>query len=90
MFRRLVLTVSLTLLCISAMAQQGYAVSEGIVYTALDDAYAQERCRLDVYYPEGVKDAPSCFPYHEIIHRAVDSAYIAFRWCCSNSFFVNL
>lgn len=64
MFRRLVLTVSLTLLCISAMAQQGYAVSEGIVYTALDDAYAQERCRLDVYYPEGVKNAPVVVWFH--------------------------
>ena len=49
----------LMLLPIISLAQrQQYQQVNDIPYTASSDAYAQERCKLDVYYPTNQKDAP--------------------------------
>lgn len=46
----------------SAMAQ--YSRKDNIPYATLQDAYAQERCKLDVYYPTDIKDAPVVVYFH--------------------------
>ena len=52
-------TLMLMLLPIISLAQrQQYQQVNDIPYTASSDAYAQERCKLDVYYPTNQKDAP--------------------------------
>ena len=38
-----------------------------ILYTASSDAYAQERCKLDVYYPTDIQDAPVVVWFHDKI-----------------------
>jgi acetyl esterase/lipase len=43
---------------------QQYQQVNDIPYTESTDAYAQERCKLDVYYPEGQKDAPVVVWFH--------------------------
>ena len=49
----------LMLLPIISLAQrQQYQQVNDIPYTTSSDAYAQERCKLDVYYPTNQKDAP--------------------------------
>lgn len=46
----------------SAMAQ--YSRKDNIPYATSQDAYAQERCKLDVYYPTDIKDAPVVVYFH--------------------------
>lgn len=41
-----------------------YKMAENITYTSNTDDYSLERCKLDVYYPEGVKDAPVMVWFH--------------------------
>ena len=53
------------LLPMIAQAQrQQYQQVNDIPYTASADAYAQERCKLDVYYPTNQKDAPVVVWFH--------------------------
>lgn len=54
--KKLILTLLLMLATWSMQAQ--YARQNDIPYSTNQDAYAQERCKLDVYYPTEVKDAP--------------------------------
>ena len=55
----------LMLLPMIAQAQrQQYQQVNDIPYTASADAYAQERCKLDVYYPTNQKDAPVVVWFH--------------------------
>lgn len=42
-------------LCLSA---QTYQTKRDISYSSKTDAYAKERLKLDVYYPEGLHDCP--------------------------------
>ena len=50
--------LALMLLPMISLAQrQQYQQINDISYTVSDDAYAQERCKLDVYYPVDQKDA---------------------------------
>lgn len=51
------------LLC-SAIAKAQYQQVNDISYTESADAYAQERCKLDVYYPTNRKDAPVVVWFH--------------------------
>jgi len=54
-----VIILALMLLPMISQAQrQQYQQVNDIQYTASSDAYAQERCKLDVYYPTNQKDAP--------------------------------
>ncbi|MCQ2201341.1 MAG: alpha/beta hydrolase [Bacteroidales bacterium] len=45
-------------------ASAQYKRVDNISYSSSSDAYAQERCKLDVYYPENVKDAPVVVWFH--------------------------
>lgn len=62
--KRFLTTAILSLLCIAAAAQQKYNFKQQISYTTSNDAYAQQRCKLDVHYPEGAKDAPVLVWFH--------------------------
>lgn len=59
---------SLTLLValmLTAMAWgQNYKTVSDISYTAKSDAYAKERLKLDVYYPEGMEQCPVIVWFH--------------------------
>ena len=56
---------ALMLLPMIALAQQQqYQQVNDISYTESSDAYAQERCKLDVYYPTDQKDAPVVVWFH--------------------------
>ena len=46
------------LLLYTSIARAQYQQVNDIPYTESTDAYAQERCKLDVYYPTNRKDAP--------------------------------
>jgi len=54
--------VAAMLLSIPAKAQ--YQQVNDISYTASTDSYAQERCKLDVYYPTNQKEAPVVIWFH--------------------------
>lgn len=49
---------------ISQAQRQQYQQVNDISYTASADTYAQERCKLDVYYPVDQKDAPVVVWFH--------------------------
>lgn len=50
---------------LNAMAQEPiYRELHDIPYTSSKDAYAQERCKVDVYYPENLKDCPIVIWFH--------------------------
>lgn len=54
--------LALLVFAVSAMAQ--YDRKNDISYTQSKDKYAQERCKLDVYYPTDIKDAPVVVYFH--------------------------
>ena len=41
-----------------------YKTIENLTYATSQDAYAQERCKLDIYYPENLKDCPTVIWFH--------------------------
>ena len=51
-------------LCASIVANAQYNRVNDISYATSTDAYAQERCKLDVYYPTEIKDAPVVVWFH--------------------------
>ena len=58
-------TLILMLLLVGLVANaQIYKTVKDIAYTTKNDAYAQERLKLDVYYPEGAKDRPVIVWFH--------------------------
>ena len=58
----IVTMMAAVLLSVPAMAQ--YKQVDDIRYTASADPYAQERCKLDVYYPTDQQDAPVVVWFH--------------------------
>lgn len=59
------ITMLTCLLTISiVMWAEGYQTKTDIRYTNKTDAYAQERLKLDVYYPEDKKDCPVIVWFH--------------------------
>ena len=54
---------SILLLCSSILRAQ-YTQVNDIPYTESTNTYAQERCKLDVYYPTNQKDAPVVVWFH--------------------------
>ena len=48
------------LLMVVAINAQNYKTESNISYSKKTDAYSKERLKLDVYYPEKLKDCP-CF-----------------------------
>ena len=61
--KRLTLLLALLLTAMAASAQQ-YLTLTDIPYSKSADAYAQERCKLDVYYPTDLKDCPVVVWFH--------------------------
>ena len=65
---RLKITTILALMLLPIISQaqqrQQYQQVNDIPYTASADTYAQERCKLDVYYPTNQKDAPVVVWFH--------------------------
>ncbi len=53
-----------TLLLSALMAKAQYRQADDILYTESTDAYARERCKLDVYYPTDQKDVPVVVWFH--------------------------
>lgn len=41
-----------------------YKTIENLPYTTSQDVYAKERCKLDIYYPENLKDCPVVVWFH--------------------------
>ena len=65
---RHILNISLILFCIwiPSLSAQEYLFKENISYygkTIIDD-YQKERCKLDLYYPVGVKNFPTVVWFH--------------------------
>lgn len=44
--------------------QVTYHVKENISYSSVDDTYARERCKLDLYYPENLTGCPTVVWFH--------------------------
>ena len=61
-FIRPILAVLLMMCAVVANAQ--YHQVNDIPYTESEDAYAQSRCKLDVYYPTAANDAPVVVWFH--------------------------
>jgi len=65
--KRLNLSLLLTAFCLANFAQ-GYSIKENIPYYSeaenRNDAYIQERCVLDLYYPEQVEGFPTVVWFH--------------------------
>ena len=56
--------LSLSLILTLGIGAQSYKQYNDISYTVKTDAYSRERLKLDVYYPEEVKDAPVIVWFH--------------------------
>lgn len=77
--------LAVLLLMVVAISAQNYKIVSNICYTSKTDAYAKERLKLDVYYPEGKKDCPVIVWFHgggleagqkEIPQRLKDKGYV--------------
>ena len=64
MRQKKMIMVIFTLLLLPFIAKAQYQQENDIPYTESTDAYAQERCKLDVYYPSDRKDAPVVVWFH--------------------------
>ena len=64
MNNRSIFLVLVLLFCTMVARAQQYQQVNDIPYTESTDAYAQERCKLDVYYPTDLKDAPVVVWFH--------------------------
>ena len=82
--KRLYLVISMCMMVL-ALSAQTYQMKSDIAYSAKTDAYAQERLKLDVYYPTGLKDCPVIVWFHgggleagqkEIPSRLKDKGYV--------------
>lgn len=58
------ISASLLVLLVSISANAQYKRVNDITYTTSTDPYAQERCKLDVYYPTDMKDVPVVVWFH--------------------------
>lgn len=61
--KKLIFALACTLLCISAFAQNGYSILKDVPYHEGVNSYADERCKLDFYWPEN-KDCPTVVWFH--------------------------
>ena len=56
--------LTLALLCCTAIARAQYNQVNDIPYREAAEGYAQERCKLDVYYPTNETEAPVVVWFH--------------------------
>ena len=59
-----ILSLVFVLCCMQALAQTSYKTVENVPYRQDGDAYARERCVLDIYYPEGLDDFATVVWFH--------------------------
>lgn len=59
-----IITIILALSLAWGLCAQTYKQVNDISYTSKKDAYAQERLKLDIYYPEDAKDVPVVVWFH--------------------------
>ena len=87
--KRQLFIVMMLLVGLVASAQEYKTVTD-INFTAKSDAYAQERLKLDVYYPEGAKDCPVIVWFHgggieagqkEIPEKLKNKGYVVIPSC---------
>ena len=62
--RKSTILVIVFLLCTTIARAQQYQQENDIPYTESADAYAKERCKLDVYYSNDLRDAPVVVWFH--------------------------
>ncbi|MDE6139842.1 MAG: alpha/beta hydrolase [Alistipes sp.] len=63
--KRLLLLIGIAMLAVTASAQQPvYQTCSDISYVESTDAYAAERCKLDVYYPQDAVGCPVVVWFH--------------------------
>ena len=63
--KRVLLSCLLVLAAVVAPAQQraAYRTVSDLAYRQEASGYAAERCKLDLYYPENVKDFPTAYAH---------------------------
>ena len=57
-------TLTLLFMLCALMVKAQYQLVQDISYATSDNPYAQERCKLDVYYPTEMQDAPVVVWFH--------------------------
>ena len=62
--KRIIILLTLLLMCLTPTVAQSYKQENDISYTQKPDAYAQERLKLDIYYPEGTTGCPVVVWFH--------------------------
>lgn len=62
--KRCVMMVVLAVTFVAGGWAQKYKLEKDVSYTAKTDAYAQERLKLDIYYPTEAKDVPVVVWFH--------------------------
>lgn len=62
--KRYLLLLSLLLSTALSAQQTAYRTVEEIPYTRSEDAYARDRCKLDIYYPEQATGCPTVVWFH--------------------------
>ena len=77
--------LSVVLLMVITVSAQNYKTECNISYTTKTDAYSKERLKLDVYFPENLKDCPVIVWFHgggleagqkEIPQRLKEKGYV--------------
>lgn len=64
MNRKIFLAFALLMSVMLRAQENGYKLVNDISYTTSTDGYAQERCKLDIYYPVKLKDCPVVIWFH--------------------------
>lgn len=63
--KKICLTLSLLLAFLDVFAQEiTYKEVKNVPYSSSEESYAKERCKLDIYYPENLKDCPTVVWFH--------------------------
>ena len=62
--KKIIMYFAAMLLMYPTITMAQYNQENDIPYTESSDAYAQERCKLDVYYPTELRDAPVVVWFH--------------------------
>lgn len=62
--KRITITIIIFCAFITGIVAQNYQLTKDIVYTIKTDEYAQQRLRLDIYHPTGLKDVPVVVWFH--------------------------
>ena len=61
-----IILLLVTHIWVAKVVSQQYILEENINYYSqnINDSYQKERCKLDVYFPKGIKDFPTVVCFH--------------------------